>query len=60
MNTICKAIENAKREYEEVADRYERGEATRRELIHTERKLMALRAEADLERWMTKLQPIGG
>lgn len=54
MNTICKAIENAKTEYEDVADRFERGEAGRRELIHAERKLNGLRAEADLERWLTQ------
>lgn len=57
MNT-SKAIENAKREYEDVADRYERGEVTKREVIHAERKLMSLRAEADLERWLTRAQPV--
>lgn len=53
-----KAIDLARQEYEEIVDRFERGCATRKEVERAQRKLMSLRAEVDLERWLTRAQPV--
>lgn len=54
MNTIHLAIINAQAALDDALDRFERGECTRREVIHAQRRLNALRAERDLEAFLAR------
>ena len=54
MSTIHLAIQNAQIALDEALDRFERGDGSRREVIHAQRRLNALRAERDLEMFLAR------